>query len=174
MINWVDVSVVFLILLLGYLSYFQSLKKALLSLISWSLSFIIAIFFLNDLANLLTPLIPFQDLSIGVAIMLLFLTSFILLKSLSYLLLSTFNQNQLSISERLLSLFIGFSKAIVIVVFFVMLGGLTQLPTKLWWQNSFLMANLKPVVTSLRSYLPLEVATQFNFDLPPEFEKPLN
>jgi len=174
MINWIDVSIVFLILLLGYFSYFQSFVKALLSLISWSLSFIIAIVFLNDLANILTPLIPFQDLSIGVAIMLLFFTSFILLKSLSYLLLNTFNSNQLSISERLLSVFIGFSRAIVIVVFLIMLGGLTQLPTKPWWQNSFLMTNLKPVVTGLRSYLPMEVATQFNFDLPPEFENSLN
>lgn len=170
MINWLDVSIVFLILLLGYLSSFQSFVKALLSLISWSLSFIIAIFFLNDLANILTPLIPFQDLSIGVAIMMLFFISFILLKSLSYLLLSTSNENQVSILERLLSVFIGFSKAIVIVVFLIMLGGLTQLPTKPWWQNSFLMTNLKPVVTSLRSYLPIDVATQFNFDLPPEFE----
>lgn len=174
MINWVDVSIVFLILLLGYLSYFQSFFKALLSLISWSLSFIIAIFFLNDLANLLMPLIPFQDLRIGVAIMLLFFSSFILLKSLSYLLVNTFHPNQLSISKRLLGVFIGFSRAMVIVVFLIMLGGLTQLPTKPWWQDSFLMTNLKPVVTSLRSYLPLEVATQFNFDLPPEFEEPLD
>ena len=174
MINWIDVSIVFFILLLGYLSYSQSLKKALFSLISWSLSFIIAIFFLNDLANLLTSLIPFQDLRIGVAIMLLFFSSFILLELLSYLLLSTFNQNQLSISERLLGVFIGFSRAIVIVVFLIMLGGLTQLPTKPWWQDSFLMTNLKPVVTSLRSYLPIEVATQFNFDLPPEFKEPLD
>jgi len=170
MINWIDVSIVFLILLLGYLSYFQSFNKVLLSLMSWSFSFIVAIFFLNDLANILTPLIPFQDLSIGVAIMLLFFTSFILLKSLSYLLLSTSNKTQVSILERLLSVFIGFSRAIVIVVFLIMLGGLTQLPTKPWWQNSFLMTNLKPVVTGLRSYLPIEVATQFNFDLPPEFE----
>ncbi len=174
MINWVDVSIVFLILLLGYLSYFQSFVKALLSLISWSLSFIIAILFLNDFAIILTPLIPFQDLSIGVAIMLLFFTSFILLQLLSYLLLNSFNQNQCSILERLLSVVLGFSKAIVIVIFLIMLGGLTQLPTKPWWHNSFLMINLKPVVTSLRSYLPIDVATQFNFDLPPEFENSLN
>lgn len=170
MVNWVDVAVVFLILLLGYLSYFQSYFRALLSLISWSLSFIIAIFFLNDLTILLMPLIPFEDLSIGVAIIVLFFTSLILLQSLSYLLLSTSNRNQLSISERLLSVLIGFSKAIVIVIFLIMLTGLTQLPTKAWWQESLLMTNLKPIVIQLRGYLPIEVATQFNFDLPPEFE----
>ncbi len=174
MINWVDVSIVFLILLLGYLSYFQSFFKALLSFISWSLSFIIAIFFLNDLANLLMPLIPFEDLRIGVAIMLLFFSSFILLESLNYLLLNTFYQNQLSILESLLGVFIGVSKAIVIVVFLIMLGGLTQLPTKPWWQDSFLINYLKPIEVKLRSYLPLEVATQFNFDLPPESENSLN
>jgi membrane protein required for colicin V production len=174
MINWADLSIVSLILLLGYFSYFQSFFKGLLSLISWSLSFIIAIFFLNDLTTILTPVIPFQDLRIGVAIMILFFSSFILIEALSYLLMNTFIQTEASTSERILSVFLGFIRGMVIVIFLIMLTGLTQLPTKPWWQQSILISSLKPLVIQLRSYLPIEVATQFNFDLPPEFQKPLD
>jgi len=71
-----------------------------------------------------------------------------------------------------LGIFFGVSRGCVIIIFLMILAGLTNLPARTWWQESMFIQQFKPIVLLLRSQLPSEVATKLEFDPPPEFLPP--
>ncbi|HIE02740.1 MAG TPA: CvpA family protein [Thiotrichaceae bacterium] len=170
--NWADFSIIFLILLSGVLSFFNGFVRELFSFLGWLFSGIIAFIFLEELAELLMTRISFPDLRLAVALITLFLASFILLEWTNYLILNSIGRTDLSVPDRLLGVLFGISRGGVIVIFLMILAGLTQFPSTSWWQQSFLIQNFKPIVVELRSHWPLEIAIKFNFDPEPEQRLP--
>ncbi|BAP55592.1 colicin V production protein [Thioploca ingrica] len=166
--NWADVGIIVIILLLGMTSFLQGLVKELLSLLAWLCSFTMALFFLDDLARLLEIIIPFADLRLGVALITLFLLTLILLEWISYLVINSMKSSQLSLPDQFIGMLFGIIKGNLVIILFMMCAGVTQLPMTLWWQKSFFIQTNKPIVILLRSQLPIEIAIQFNFDPAPE------
>jgi membrane protein required for colicin V production len=170
--NWADVSIITLIFLSGMISFFYGFIEELFSFLSWSFSFLITLIFLDEMTGLLTSVISFADLRIGVAFIILFFVSFIIFKWISYLIINSIGPTPLSTSERVVGVFFGIGRGNVFVILLIFLAGLTQLPTKTVWQDSLLISYVEPVVIFLRSQLPLNIATEFNFEPPPEFQLP--
>lgn len=163
MMNWADYSILILILLSAILSYFKGFVKEIFSFLAWLFSFIIALLFFGELASLLTRLIPFFDLRLGLSFIILFLICFVLIGGLNDLILSSIAPTPLSVSERSLGIIFGIAKGGIIVTLLLMLSGLTRFPTTTWWQESVLIHHFKPIIVVLRSQLPSDIATQFNF-----------
>jgi membrane protein required for colicin V production len=170
--NWVDFSIITLILLSATISAFNGLVKELLSLLNWLLSFIIAIIFLDELASLFTTLIPFADLRLTIALLILFFSSFILFEWINYLILNSIGPIYLSVLDRVLGVVLGIARGFVVIILLTLLAGLTKLPTASWWQESILIHRFIPVVVELRRHLPIEIATNFNFEPAPEYQPP--
>jgi membrane protein required for colicin V production len=170
--NWADFSIITLLLLSAVISFFQGFIKELFSFLAWLLSLVIALIFLEALVNLLTTLISFADLRVGVALITLFFVTFILLEWISYLILNSIGRTQVSIPARILAVLFGLARGGIVVTLLIMLAGLTQLPANLWWQDSVLIDKFKPIVIELRRYLPFDIATQFNFEPAPEQIRP--
>jgi membrane protein required for colicin V production len=164
MMNLVDWSIFAIILVSGLIGLFNSFVKEMLSLLAWLISLAVAIIFIDDLANVLTILIPFADLRVGVALTTLFSTTFLVTLWINYLILNSLGYTQIAGFDRVLGIFFGSLRGGVIVTFFIMLAGLTHLPTTTWWENSLVIQYFKPIVQVLRSQLPTEVAKQFQFD----------
>jgi len=169
--NWVDLSLITLILLSTLISFFYGFVKELFSFLSWFFSFVIAFIFLGELADLLTTFIPYADLRIGIALATLFFISFIILEWISYLILNSIGKTQLSIPDRFLGTLFGMARGCIIVTFVILLTGLTHLPTKVVWQQSVVIFYFKPIVLELRSHWPLDIATQFNFESPSKWRQ---
>jgi membrane protein required for colicin V production len=170
--NWADFSIILFILFSGILSFFQGFIRELFSFLGWLFSGIIAFIFLDELAKLLITLISFPDLRLTVALIGLFLASFILFEWINYLILNSVGRTDLSVADRLLGVFFGISRGAVIVIYLMILAGLTQFPSSSWWQQSFFIQNIKPIVVELRRHWPLETARQFNFEPEPELKRP--
>lgn len=166
--NWADLGIVIIIFLLGITSFFQGFVKELFSLLAWLGSLAMALWFLDDLARLLEIIIPFADLRLGVALITLFLLTLTLLEWLGYLVINSMKLSQLSLPDQFIGMLFGIIRGNMIIILFMMCAGVTQLPTKLWWQQSLVIQTNKPIVILLRSQLPIEVAIQFNFDPAPE------
>ncbi len=159
-----DFSIFVLVVLSGVFSYFNGFVKELFSFLSWVISLIIAIFFLEDMANLLIILIPhFLDLRLAVALMILFISSFFLLEWFNYLLLNSIGCSQLSVPDRILAGYFCFARSSVIITFFLILAGLTHLPTADFWNKSYAIQAVKPVLVEFNRQMPLEIAQQFQF-----------
>ena len=171
--NWVDFSIITLILLSATIGVFNGFVKEQLSLLSWSLSLLIAIIFLDELAQLFTTLVPFADLRLTIALLILFFSSFILFEWINYLIVNSIGPIQLSIPDRLLGVLFGIARGFVIIIFITLLAGLTKLPTTAGWQGSLLIHRFfVPISVEVRRYLPLEIATSFNFEFAPEHQPP--
>ncbi|MDM8559589.1 CvpA family protein [Candidatus Parabeggiatoa sp. HSG14] len=170
--NWADFSILTLLLLSTVISFFQGFVKELFSFLAWLLSLVIALIFLEELVSLLTTLISFADLRIGVALITLFFTTFILLEWISYLILNSIGRTKVSIPARILAILFGIARGGVVITLLIMLAGLTQLPNATWWQESVFVDKFKPMVIELRRYLPLDIAMQFNFEPALEQRKP--
>ncbi len=169
--NLTDLSIFLLILGSGIISYFNGFVRELFSFLSWSISLLIAIIFLGVLTSQLTTLIPsYPDLRITVALISLFLTSFILLEWLSYLILNSIGRTRLSIPDRILAVFFGIGRGYVIITFLIILAGLTHLPTQTGWQQSALIHHFKSVAVEFRRHLPDDIAAEFKFEPPPELQ----
>ncbi|RKZ39271.1 MAG: CvpA family protein [Gammaproteobacteria bacterium] len=168
--NWVDLSLIALILLSTVISFFYGFVKELFSFLSWFISFIIAFIFLDELAGLLTTFIPYADLRLGLALTSLFFISFILLEWIGYLILNSIGKTQLSIPDRFLGMVFGMARGSIIITLIILLAGLTHLPTKAIWQQSVVIHYFQPIVLELRSYWPLDIATQFNFEPPSKWK----
>jgi membrane protein required for colicin V production len=166
--NWADLGIIVILFLLGVTSFFQGFVKELLSLLAWLGSFAMALWFLDDLARLLEMIIPFADLRLGVALITLFLLTLTLLEWISYLVINSMKLSQLSLPDQFIGLLFGIIRGNMIIILLMMCAGVTQLPTKLWWQKSWFIQTNKPIVILLRSHLPIEIAIQFNFDPAPE------
>ncbi|MCK5720404.1 MAG: CvpA family protein [Thiomargarita sp.] len=170
-LNWIDLSMITFILLSVIVSFFHGFIEELFSFLAWFFAFIIAFLFLDEWANLLIILVPkYMDLRLVVAFISLFLFSFILIEWINYLIINSLGGRfYLSLLNRFVATIFGFARSMVIIVAIIFLLGLSYLPTKIEWQQSILITNIKPIVVKLRSYLPFEVAIQFNFEPPPEW-----
>ena len=159
-----DLSIFVILVLSGIFSYFNGFVKELFSFLSWVISLIIALFFLESMANLLIiPLPYFIDLRLGAALIILFFASFFLLEWLNYLILNSIGRTQLSIPDRILAGFFCLARNSVIITFLVILAGLTHLPTADFWKKSYVIQTVKPVMLELKCQMPFEIAQQFKF-----------
>jgi membrane protein required for colicin V production len=69
----------------------------------------------------------------------------------------------LSGTDRLLGVMFGVVRGGVIVVFLVMLAGLTLIPRENWWQESVLIEYFASVAVWLQSNMPDELARYLSF-----------
>lgn len=167
--NGIDWSILAIFLAAGGLSFINGLVKELFSIVAWLISLGIAINFLDELAKVLITLIPFADLRIGVALIILFFATFFVILWINYLIINSLGPLQVSLTERILGIWFGLARGCVIIILAIMLSGLTHLPTLVEWQESvFIHSFFKPIVLILRNQLPIDLARQFNFDSAPK------
>ncbi len=68
--------------------------------------------------------------------------------------------------DRFLGGVFGLMRGMLAVVVFVLLAGITTLPQRDWWQNSWFGPALGVVALSLRPYLPPSWASRLNYSAP--------
>ena len=170
--TWVDLSIFALIFLSGTLGFSHGFVKAVLSLIAWLFSLGIALSFIDELTHFFVNLIPFSDLRVGLSLILLFITPFIIITWMNYLIINSLGTYPFSGLERTLGMFFGLLRGGLITLLLILLSGLTHLPSEAeWWKESFFIQTFKPIVWILHHQLPDEVAKQFNFDSTPHPKK---
>ncbi len=167
--NWTDWIIFVSFIISGLISLFQGFIREMFSLLAWLSSLAVAILFLDELANVLTLFIPFADLRVGIALVTLFFSTFLVAQWLNYLIINLLvGRTALTVSERMLGVCFGIIRGGVIVTLAIMLTGLTHLPKTQEWQESILIQYFKPIVWELHKQLPADVAKQFNFDSTPK------
>jgi membrane protein required for colicin V production len=169
--NWADLGIFSIILLTTLMSLLEGFVREILSLLAWIISLEVAVNFAPPLAYLLVQWIPLMDTRLSIALMGLFVFTFFIIAWVNYLIIRSLGYTKLSWVGRLLGIPLGLAKGSILVIFMLLLAGLTRLPATGWWQESLFIQDFKQVVQLLCRQLPLETAEQFNFGAIPHQPK---
>ena len=159
-----DLIVVGIVGLSAIAAFLRGFVRVAASLAAWVIGCFAALRFSTALGGLL-PDIGESPLTRYIVAFVLIVVGVLIVGVLVGLVLSRLLRAAgLGFLDRFLGAILGLARGLVIVVFLVLLAGLTSLPAKDWWQNALLSPPLTVAALSLRPWLPKAWAEQLHYD----------
>jgi membrane protein required for colicin V production len=160
---WVDYVTIAVILLSSGISIIRGFIKEVLSLLSWIVSFWVALVFHPHLATLLVDYVATPSIRLFAAFLALFIVTLILGALINHLISQLVEKTGLTGTDRSLGVIFGALRGVAIVTLLVLLAGTTPMPNDIWWQNSLLLEHFVKLAVWTRYFLPNEVAQYIRF-----------
>ncbi len=161
--NWVDFVLIAIVAVSMAISLVRGFVSEAFSLAAWILAFWIGWLFFRELAVHLEPWVSVPSLRLGLAFSVLFLVTLILGAMVNFLVSQLVERTGLTGTDRLLGMFFGVARGVVLISILVLLAGLTPLPDDPWWKQSRLIPHFQELAIWLRGFLPVDVAEMFNY-----------
>ena len=146
MMNWIDYTIIGVIVLSALISIVRGFIKESLSLISWVLAFFIASRFYMYITRYLTYF-ESDVVRIAVAIAILFVATLIVCSIITYIIGQFVQKTGLSGTDRVLGVYLGIARGILVVaavLFFV--DTFTPLSQTLEWEQSLLIPHFQIII----------------------------
>nr|WP_219999661.1 CvpA family protein [Gilliamella apicola] len=146
MMNWIDYTIIGVIVLSALISIVRGFIKESLSLISWVLAFFIASRFYMYITRYLTYF-ESDVVRIAVAIAILFVATLIVCSIITYIISQFVQKTGLSGTDRVLGVYLGIIRGILVVaavLFFV--DTFTPLSQTLEWEQSLLIPHFQIII----------------------------
>lgn len=158
--DYVVVTIVAASVLLGL---WRGVVGEILALVAWVLAFFAAKFFGADVARFLFTSITDPALRIVAAWVAVFVAVLLLMALLRLAVHGLLKALGLSLTDRLLGLFFGAARGLIIVLVLVAVGGMTMAPREKWWSEAVFSAPLETAVLAGKPWLPPEVSKRIRF-----------
>lgn len=161
---WVDYVIIGIVVLSAGISIIRGFIKEVLSLVSWVLSFWVALTFSPYLATLLNPYIETSSIRVFTAFFALFIVTLILSALVNHLISTLVEKTGLTGTDRALGVLFGILRGVAIVTLLVLIAGVTPMPNDSWWQNSLLIEHFETLAVWVRDLLPADLAEYIHFN----------
>lgn len=158
-----DYAVLTIIGLSVFLSIMRGLVHEVLAILGWITAFLVAKTYATDLLPMLPDTIPTDALRMLAAFLVLFLGTLLITSFIAIVLSALLNKLGLGWFNRLLGVFFGFARGIIIVCILVFLAGLTQIPQDMRWRNAMFSAPAEALVLSFLPWLPESIAKHVHY-----------
>jgi membrane protein required for colicin V production len=158
-----DYLVLFVLLASVVISTMRGLVKEILSLLSWVVAFVVANAYGAALASMLPNIIPGAAVRLMVAFVALFLGARILMGLLMLAVDGLIKAGGLSLADRGLGGLFGLARGIVIVLFAVILCGMTSIPQQDFWKHALLSPMAETGARTVKPFLPAALAQHVQF-----------
>ena len=160
---WVDILIIAIIALSAVISLIRGFVQEALSLATWIAAFALAWFFFRPLSVQLEPWIDVPSIRLGVAYGAILLLVLIVGALVNLLMKSLVESTGLSGTDRLIGIFFGVARGVVVVSILVLLAGLTPFPHDGWWRDSQLIPYFEQIALWMKTYLPDDIAANFSY-----------
>ena len=159
--NWADYFILGVLGLSVLIGLWRGLIAEVMALVCWAASFWVAWLFGDKLAAYFTSVeVPSVRLLLGYG--LCFLAVLIAGALVSFLLRKLVAGSGLSGTDRLLGMFFGLGRGLLLVLIAVLLLGFTPLPRDPWWQQSQLLPGFRNGAEWLSAQLPESVVSHLD------------
>jgi membrane protein required for colicin V production len=158
-----DYLVLFVLLASVVISTMRGLVREILSLVSWVVAFVVANAYGATLATMLPNMIPGEVVRLMVAFVALFLGVRILMGLLSMAVDGLVKASGLSLADRGLGGLFGLARGIVIVLFAVILCGMTSIPQQDFWKHALFSPLAETGARTVKPFLPAALAQRVQF-----------
>lgn len=157
MLNWADYTIIAILVLSVFVSLVRGFVREVLSLITWIAAFWVAFTFYTELSGLLVNDVHSNSLRTIIACATLFIATLLLGALINYLIGQLVDKTGLSGTDRVMGIVFGFARGVLLVTVLLMLATLTPMPDDVWWKESVLIPQFKPIVAMLHGYMPQSI-----------------
>lgn len=161
---WADVVILVLIGISMLISLWRGFTREALSLAAWIAAFWIGFTFAWLPATYLEPWVSVPSARLALGFLGLFLVTLLAGGVVNYLIGKAVDKTGMTGTDRMLGLFFGLARGIVLVAVLVLLAGLTPLPRDPWWREAVFIGHFQQLAELLRELLPPDIAAHFVYD----------
>lgn len=158
-----DYLVILILLCSIVISTFRGLVREVLSLVSWAVAFFVANAYGETLSILLPDVIPGGLTRLIAAFVVLFIGARLLMALVMMAVEVGIRSAGLTVMDRGLGGLFGLGRGLLIVMTFVMLCGLTAIPSQPFWTQALLSPLAETAAITIKPYLPGELARRIEF-----------
>ena len=144
-------------------AFMRGFVRVAASLAAWVLGLLAALDFSSGFGAMLPNFGETPTTRYVVAFVLILLVVLILGALIGFVVSRLLQAIGLGFLDRFFGAVVGLVRGLVIVVFLVLLAGLTALPAKDWWQNAWLSGPFTVAALSLRPWLPKPWAERLDY-----------
>jgi membrane protein required for colicin V production len=158
-----DYAVLALVVASALLGLWRGVVSEMLALVAWVVAFLVARAQAPQVSDWLAGQVVEPGMRLAAAYVLVFvgvLLVFALARMLISLMLKAVG---LGFLDRLLGGAFGVLRGMLVVVFAVLVAGMTPLPRSDWWRGAVLAPPLETVVIAAKPWLPAEAAKRIRF-----------
>ena len=158
----VDVVVIFVICLSALFSLLRGFVKEAISLATWIIAIWLAATFAPKLSAMLPLSIESEAVRQAIGFGVLFILSLMLGALINVLVSKVVKKTGLSGADRIFGVAFGVFRGGLIIVVFVVIGGMTPLPEADWWQSSVLLEWFESVAIVIQGYIPEDLSLSYS------------
>lgn len=159
-----DYAVLTIVGLSIILSVMRGLVREVLAILGWIAAFYVAMTYSSQLLPMMPKDIPTEPLRIMAAFLVLFLATLLVTSLLAIALSAILKKVGLGWLNRLLGVFFGVARGVLIVCIIVFLAGLTDAPKDARWRNAMFSAPIEAMVVTMLPWMPTSIAKHVKYD----------
>lgn len=149
-----DLAIVGVVALSALIAFLRGIVRSLIGLVAWVAGFVAGIVFARPVAALLPAFPDYPLLPYALAFVIIFLLAIVAGALIAWPLHAVIHKAGLGFVDRGLGFVFGIARGALVVLAFVLVGGLSPLAERDWWQNSLLAPPFESVAMSLEPWLP--------------------
>ncbi|MBE9560858.1 MAG: CvpA family protein [Proteobacteria bacterium] len=153
----VDVVVIFVIFLSALFSLIRGFVKEAISLATWIIAIWLAATFAPKLAAALPGSIESEAVRLAIGFGVLFVLTLVVGAIVNTLVNQVVKKTGLSSADRIFGVAFGILRGGLIIIVFVVIGGMTPLPDAEWWQSSILLQWFESTAMVIQEYIPQDL-----------------
>ena len=158
-----DIAIIGVVALSALIAFFRGIVRSLIGLAAWVAGFIAGIAFAPVIATWLPAFPEYPLLPYVLAFVIVFILAIVAGALIAGPLHAVIHKAGLGFVDRGLGFAFGIARGALLVLVFVLLGGLTPLAERDWWQNSLLAPPFESAALSLVPFLPPAWGERLNF-----------
>ncbi|MBP5998173.1 MAG: CvpA family protein [Azonexus sp.] len=158
--DYVVLGIVAVSLMLGL---WRGVVSELIALAAWVMAFMAALEFGADAGKAVFTGLADPAIRVLAGCVLVFVGVLVFMSLIRLAVRSMVKALGLSLSDRLLGMFFGLARGVLLVMLLVAAGGMTSAPQQPWWKEATLAPPLETAVLVAKPWLPDDLAKKIRF-----------